>query len=178
MAFNIDVNGPDHTRIQDIGNLLNVAALTISCTYKGQEFFICGYYCENYIEEEKRGLYYDQQGELKHQTGLDVGHLRKRLVVDKPRITRKDIDWSGNVAQLEMDGGIYSLFYSFFLVPLNQMLIDNLKNNQFNQNQINNDNFGMFMNSNNFDNQECNMQNPFQQHEQNNYNIFGNNNFQ
>jgi hypothetical protein len=58
-----------------------------------------------------------------------VGHLRKRLVVDKPRITRKDIDWSGNVAQLEMDGGIYSLFYSFFLVPLNQMLIDNLKNN-------------------------------------------------
>lgn len=43
--------------------------------------------------------------------------------------------------------------------------MEDINNQPFNHNQINNNNFGNFMNSNNFNNIECNMKNTFEQNE-------------
>ena len=40
---------------------------------------------------------------------------------------------------------------------VNQLVMEDIQNQPFNQNQITNDNFGAFMNSNNFGNMDCNM---------------------
>ena len=47
MAFTIEANPPDYTKIPSKDDLLGVTALILSVQYKKQEFFRAGYYVYN-----------------------------------------------------------------------------------------------------------------------------------
>ena len=84
MKFVFDANAPDYKKIPE-GEILGVTAILLCCSYNNQEFFRCGYYLNNIYDNEEMNL---NQPEI-----IQIDHVVRSVLADKPRITRFDIDW-------------------------------------------------------------------------------------
>ena len=84
MKFEFIGEAPDISKIPE-SEILGVTAVILCCSYNNQEFFRCGFYLNN--------LYDNEEMNLNPPERVDTSHIIRSLLVDKPRITRFDIDW-------------------------------------------------------------------------------------
>jgi histone chaperone ASF1 len=73
-------------------NLLGVTVILITCSYKEQKFIQIGYYVSNEYSEE-----YDVENP---PPIFDVNKIFRTTLYDQPRVTRFNIDWTGQMAAL------------------------------------------------------------------------------
>ena len=86
MRFEFTGDAPKIEKIPE-NDLIGVAAILLCCSYNNQEFFRCGYYLNiNYDNEEMN---------INMPEKIEVNHLMRNLLADKPRIVRYEIDWEG-----------------------------------------------------------------------------------
>jgi len=86
MRFEFTGEAPKIEKIPE-NDVLGVAAILICCSYNEQEFFRCGYYLNITYDNEEMNLNIPEK--------IDVNHLERNLLADKPRIVRYEIDWEG-----------------------------------------------------------------------------------
>jgi len=88
MQFSMESNPPNYQLIPTKEDLLGVTAIIITISFRKQEFFRCGYYVyNNYVEEELL---------MNDPPQVMIERLQRNILVDKPRITRFNIDWGLN----------------------------------------------------------------------------------
>ena len=86
MRFEFTGDAPKIETIPE-NDIIGVAAILLCCSYNAQEFFRCGYYLNiNYDNEEMN---------INMPEKIEVNHLMRNLLADKPRIVRYEIDWEG-----------------------------------------------------------------------------------
>ena len=71
--------------------MLGVTAILLCCSYNGQEFFRCGYYINI--------LYDNEEMNYNPPEKVDITHLKRSLLADKPRITKYEINWDNENVQ-------------------------------------------------------------------------------
>ena len=86
MKFQFDGECPKVNLIPE-NDVVGVAAILLCCSYNGQEFFRCGYYLNVTYDNEEMNINRPEK--------VDVNHLVRNLLADKPRIVRYEIDWEG-----------------------------------------------------------------------------------
>lgn len=91
MKFQLDAHCPDHKKIPE-GDLLGVTAILICCSYNNQEFFRCGYYLNNLYDNEEMNLNQPEQ--------VQIDHVVRSILAEKPRITKFNIDWDNETKQI------------------------------------------------------------------------------
>jgi histone chaperone ASF1 len=84
MRFQFTGEAPDISKIPE-SEILGVTAIILCCTYNNQEFFRCGYYLNNIYDNEEMNLNPPEK--------IQIEHIIRSLLAEKPRITRFDIDW-------------------------------------------------------------------------------------
>ena len=84
MKFEFTGDAPDISKIPE-SEILGVTAIILCCTYNNQEFFRCGYYLNNIYDNEEMNLNPPEK--------IQINHIIRSLLAEKPRITRFDIDW-------------------------------------------------------------------------------------
>ncbi len=84
MRFEFTGEAPDISKIPE-SEILGVTAIILCCTYNNQEFFRCGYYLNNIYDNEEMNLNPPEK--------IQINHIIRSLLAEKPRITRFDIDW-------------------------------------------------------------------------------------
>ena len=84
MRFEFTGEAPDISKIPE-SEILGVTAIILCCTYNNQEFFRCGYYLNNIYDNEEMNLNPPEK--------VQIEHIIRSLLAEKPRITRFDIDW-------------------------------------------------------------------------------------
>lgn len=85
MKFNFQGQPPDHTKLPE-NDVVGVTAVLLTCSYKdNQEFLRVGYYVYNYYEDEALSL--------EPPATPDVTKLVRHILVEKPRVTKFQIDW-------------------------------------------------------------------------------------
>merc|ERR1711941_91036 len=84
--FKFVAKAPDATKIPP-KDLLGVTVVLLTCAYRGKEFIRIGYYVNN----EYPGA--DPEKEEMSPAHLDVSKITKSILVDKPRITKFEVDW-------------------------------------------------------------------------------------
>ena len=84
MRFEFTGEPPDISKIPE-SEILGVTAIILCCTYNNQEFFRCGYYLNNIYDNEEMNLNPPEK--------IQIEHIIRSLLAEKPRITRFDIDW-------------------------------------------------------------------------------------
>lgn len=88
MKFQLDSNCPDYKKIPE-GDLLGVTAILLCCSYNNQEFFRCGYYLNNSYDNEEMNTNPPEQ--------VQIDHVVRSILAEKPRITKFSIDWDNEV---------------------------------------------------------------------------------
>ena len=61
----------------------------LTCSYNNQEFFRVGYYVNNYYE--------DPELNENPPATPDINKLTRHILVEKPRVTKFQIDWDDHV---------------------------------------------------------------------------------
>ena len=84
MKFEFLGEAPDIDKIPE-NDLLGVTAILLCCSYNGQEFFRCGYYINI--------LYDNEEMNYNPPEKVDITHLKRSLLAEKPRITKYEINW-------------------------------------------------------------------------------------
>ena len=84
MKFEFTGDAPQIEKIPEC-DVIGVAAILICCSYNEQEFFRCGYYLNITYDNEEMNINMPEK--------IDVNHLIRNLLADKPRIVRYEIDW-------------------------------------------------------------------------------------
>ncbi|KAI9197427.1 ASF1 like histone chaperone-domain-containing protein [Polychytrium aggregatum] len=74
--------------------VLDVAVLLLACAYQGQEFASIGYYISN--------GYDDEQLALNPPAVPEYTRIQRRILVDKPKVTRRQIQWHPTEADSQM----------------------------------------------------------------------------
>ena len=87
MKFVFEGDAPDISKIPE-NDVIGVAAILLCCSYNGQEFFRCGYYLNITYDNEEMNLNMPEK--------IDVAHLVRNMLSDKPRIVKYEIDWEGD----------------------------------------------------------------------------------
>ena len=87
MKFTFEGDAPNITKIPE-NDVIGVAAILLCCSYNGQEFFRCGYYLNITYDNEEMNLNMPEK--------IDVAHLVRNMLSDKPRIVKYEIDWEGD----------------------------------------------------------------------------------
>ncbi len=126
----------------------------LTCSYKNQEFFRCGYYVNNFYENEEWNITPPEQ--------VQLDKLKRHILFDKPRITKFNISWDQQKTQLAS--------YNNFMFDENfhNNIQNEFKNIDYN-NYNNNINVNTYQNafiqqqSNNDANNEDNSQKVFQE---------------
>ena len=96
MKFEFSGDAPDINKIPQ-NDLLGVTAILLCCNYNGQEFFRCGYYLNV--------LYDNDEMNYNPPEKIEINHLIRSILAEKPRITKYDINWdSENVQKSQNDG--------------------------------------------------------------------------
>ena len=74
-------------------DIVGVTGILLTCSYNNQEFFRVGYYVNNYYEEQ----------ELNENPPLkpDIDRLTRHILVEKPRVTKFQIQWEDEAAQMQ-----------------------------------------------------------------------------
>ena len=91
--FNVE-NSPDYTKIPK-EDVLGVTAILLCCSYNNQEFFRVGYYLNN--------TYDNEQMNENPPDEIDINHIVRTILVDKPRITRFNINWDDEQKNYNFD---------------------------------------------------------------------------
>lgn len=99
--------------------------MLLTCSYKDQEFFRCGYYVNNFYENEEWNTTPPEQ--------LHLDKLKRHILFDKPRITKFNISWDQPKAQISSN-------YNNF------MFDENFHNNNI-QNEFKNVDYNNFNNN-------------------------------
>ena len=86
MQFELTGDPPEISKIPE-NDVLGVAAILLCCSYNGQEFFRCGYYLNITYDNEEMNINIPEK--------INVQHLQRNMLVDKPRIVKYEIDWEG-----------------------------------------------------------------------------------
>ncbi|KAI9197425.1 ASF1 like histone chaperone-domain-containing protein [Polychytrium aggregatum] len=71
---------------------LGVTVILLSCSYRGQEFVSVGYYVNN--------EYTDEQLKESPPSRPNYEKLQRTILFDKPKVTKKQIAWAPNAANL------------------------------------------------------------------------------
>ena len=87
MKFEFTGDAPLIEKIPE-NDIIGVAAILICCSYNDQEFFRCGYYLNVTYDNEEMNINIPEK--------IDVNHLIRNLLADKPRIVRYEIDWESD----------------------------------------------------------------------------------
>lgn len=66
-------------------DIVGVTAILLTCSYNNQEFFRVGYYVNNYYE--------DPELNENPPSKPDITKLTRHILVEKPRVTKFQIDW-------------------------------------------------------------------------------------
>jgi len=64
----------------------------LTCSYKEQEFFRCGYYVNNFYENEEWNITPPEK--------IQLNNLKRHILFDKPRITKFNISWDQPVVNV------------------------------------------------------------------------------
>ena len=86
MRFEFTGDAPVIEKIPE-NDVIGVAAILLCCSYNEQEFFRCGFYLNITYDNEEMNINRPEK--------IDVNHLIRNLLADKPRIVRYEIDWEG-----------------------------------------------------------------------------------
>ena len=84
--FEFTGNAPNIYKIPE-NDIIGAAAIILSFFYNNQEFFRCGYYLNIYYDNEEMNI--------KIPDKIEVNHLIRDLLADKPRIVQYEIEWEG-----------------------------------------------------------------------------------
>ena len=87
MKFEFTGDAPIIGKIPE-NDVIGVAAILLCCSYNEQEFFRCGYYLNITYDNEEMNINMPEK--------IDVNHLLRNMLADKPRIVRYEIDWEGD----------------------------------------------------------------------------------
>lgn len=91
MKFKFDAPAPDPSKIPE-NEILGVTAILLCCSYNNQEFFRCGYYINNRYDNEELNLNQPEK--------VQVDRIVRSILIDKPRITKFNIDWDNDNMQI------------------------------------------------------------------------------
>lgn len=91
-SFILQTPGPDPTLIPP-QDLLGITVILVTCSYKDQEFARVGYYVNNEYQYADGEIPVD--GEQPKEP-IDLGRVERRILSEKPRVTRFQIHWTGN----------------------------------------------------------------------------------
>jgi len=83
-------------RIQET-EIVGVTGVLVTCSYAQQEFFRVGYYVNNYYEELELAENPPEKP--------DIARLTRHILVEKPRVTKFQIQWEDNSSALMMATG-------------------------------------------------------------------------
>ena len=84
---------PDVSRLPE-QDIVGVTGILLTCSYAEQEFFRVGYYVNNYYEEQ-------ELCENPPPKPL-IEKLTRHVLVEKPRVTKFQIQWEDELAQQAM----------------------------------------------------------------------------
>ena len=84
--FILEADSPSSTSIPD-SDILGVTVVLVTCSYKDQEFTRVGYYVNNEYTDEFNP-------DIGPPTPLDLTKVVRRILADKPRVTRFPIAWN------------------------------------------------------------------------------------
>ena len=132
MKFVFDANAPDYKKIPE-GAILGVTAILLCCSYNNQEFFRCGYYLNNIYDNEEMNL---NQPEI-----IQIDHVVRSVLADKPRITKFNIDWDNEVNKIpEFKNNSGNFMFSEGKMDNEKFmsLVNNKNENPFNNNDNHN----------------------------------------
>jgi len=87
MKFVFEGDAPDISKIPE-NDVIGVAAILLCCSYNGKEFFRCGYYLNITYDNEEMNINMPEK--------INVEHLVRNMLSDKPRIVKYEIDWEGD----------------------------------------------------------------------------------
>ena len=87
MKFVFEGDAPDISKIPE-NDVIGVAAILLCCSYNGKEFFRCGYYLNITYDNEEMNINMPEK--------INVEHLVRNMLADKPRIVKYEIDWEGD----------------------------------------------------------------------------------
>ncbi len=97
----------------------------MTCSYREQEFFRCGYYVNNFYENEEWNITPPEQ--------VQLDKLKRHILFDKPRITKFNISWDQQKSHVDQS-------YNNFMFDENyhnnkiQNEFKNIDYNSYNQN--------------------------------------------
>lgn len=86
MRFEFTGDAPIIEKIPE-NDIIGVAAILLCCSYNEQEFFRCGFYLNITYDNEEMNINRPEK--------IEINHLVRNLLADKPRIVRYEIDWEG-----------------------------------------------------------------------------------
>ena len=68
-------------------DVVGATVILLTCLYNDREFVKIGYYVNNDYDKEE---WNEEDG---RPTTLQVDHLRRNILAEKPRVTRTNIQW-------------------------------------------------------------------------------------
>ncbi len=96
MKFVFEGQPPDVSKIA-ASEVVGVTGVLVTCSYNGQEFFRVGYYVNNYYEEQ-------ELAENPPEKPI-IERLTRHILVEKPRVTKFQIQWDDSQAAMLMASG-------------------------------------------------------------------------
>ena len=130
MKFEFTGEAPDINLIPE-SEVLGVTAVILCCSYNNQEFFRCGYYLNNIYDNEEMNLNQPQN--------VQIDHVIRSILADKPRITKFNIDWDNEVKdipQFKNNNGNFMFSDGKMDSEKFKYLAGNKVDNPFNENHI------------------------------------------
>lgn len=93
--FILQTDAPDPALIPE-SDLLGITVILVTCSYREQEFARVGYYVNNEFRPFE-GYNKELHGEVEIESPIDLSKVFRRIVAEKPRVTRFPIQWSGPI---------------------------------------------------------------------------------
>jgi histone chaperone ASF1 len=99
--FVLQSDPPDFTSIPS-KDIIGVTVVLVTCLYKDQEFIRVGYYVNNeYIGDDPSS---HNMNDGQPPTPFDKNKVQRRILADKPRVTRFPIQWSKQSTDTDAPG--------------------------------------------------------------------------
>lgn len=101
--FVLQADAPDPTQMPP-DEILGVTVVLVTCSYREREFIRVGYYVNNeYVDPTNPPVVLGEDGEpIKpvppKYPQLDLGHVHRQILADKPRVTKFAIPWTEDEA--------------------------------------------------------------------------------
>ena len=106
--FVLQADAPDPTQLPP-DEILGVTVVLVTCSYREREFIRVGYYVNNeYVDPNPPPVVMGEDGEpIKpvppKYPQLDLNHVHRQILADKPRVTKFAIPWTEDEAIKEAE---------------------------------------------------------------------------